>query len=314
MKKTIGIIITLVLALLVFTGCSVNVDYEVKVNKDGSGEIAYIYGFSKETLESLQVKAEDMVASMKGQAEESDYTTEYYEDDELAGFKARKHIENLEKDFSLQEAFGEEYVKDNESNKIVVKSGLLLTKVSQKGEIDLTSMDDNMKDIVKMRYTVKLPVNVSKSNATEVSKDKKELTWDLVAGEVNTIEYNAKGFNFLAKFILVLALIIIIVVAYILLVKNNIIKIGKGQKGDKKLKKEENKEISLPQQEDKDTVLKEDVEKEIEEKKIEYTDKKTKEKNENKPVKKKTVSKTTHNENKSVKKKTPKKEETKKEK
>ena len=160
MKKTIGIIISLILTLLILTGCSVNVDYEVKVNKNGSGDVSYIYGFSKETLESLQVKAEDMVASMQEQAEESDYTTEYYEDDEIAGFKATKHIENLEKDFSLQEAFGEQYVKDNENNKIIVKSSIFSTKVSQKGEIDLSSMDDNMKDIVKLKYTVKLPVPV----------------------------------------------------------------------------------------------------------------------------------------------------------
>ena len=43
MKKTIGIITILIVMLTVLTGCSVNVDYEVKINSNGSGEITYIY-------------------------------------------------------------------------------------------------------------------------------------------------------------------------------------------------------------------------------------------------------------------------------
>ena len=54
MKKRIGLIIMLIVILVALTGC-VNVDYEVEVNKNGSGEISYIFGFSKETLNNLQV-------------------------------------------------------------------------------------------------------------------------------------------------------------------------------------------------------------------------------------------------------------------
>lgn len=223
MKKRIGLIIMLIVILLALTGC-VNVDYEVEVNKNGSGEISYIYGFSKETLNNLQVSAEDMVESMKEQAEENSYTVEAYENDEISGFKASKHIEDLTKDFSLQEAFGEEYVKDKENNGIKIEKGLFITKYSQNAEIDLTSMED-LSGNVKMTYKVKLPANVkiNNSNAIEESKDiadlkkilkvreiNKELKWELTAGEINKVEFVAQGINVLAIIITVIIIAVLV--------------------------------------------------------------------------------------------------------
>ena len=217
MKKTIGLIVTLLIALLILTGC-VNVNYEVKVNKDGSGEISYLYGFSKETLKSLQVSAEDMVKEMKEQAEENNYTTEYYEDDEMAGFKASKHLNDLSKEFSLKEAFGEEYVKEDENsnNGIIIKNNFLKTKISQNAEIDLTEMKD-VASMVKMKYTVKLPVESNYNNATESSKNGKELTWNLVGGEINKIEYTAVGINVLPIILIIVLVVVAAVVCYLLI-------------------------------------------------------------------------------------------------
>ncbi|MGN1311182.1 MAG: DUF3153 domain-containing protein [Clostridia bacterium] len=208
MKKRIGLIIMLIVILVALTGC-VNVDYEVEVNKNGSGEISYIYGFSKETLNNLQVSAEDMVESMKEQAEENSYTVEAYENDEISGFKAKKHIEDLTKDFSLQEAFGEEYVKDKENNGIKIEEGLFVTKYSQNAEIDLTSMGD-LSGNVKMTYKVKLPAKAKTNNATEVSKNSKELKWELTAGEINKVEFVAQGINVLAIIITVIIIAVLV--------------------------------------------------------------------------------------------------------
>lgn len=214
MKKTIGLISMLLIMLVTLTGC-VNVDYEVKVNKDGSGDISYIYGFSKKTLESLQVTAEDMVESMKEQAEEGKYTVENYENEEITGFKATKHLEDLTKDFSLQEAFGEDYVKDNENNGIKIERGLFITKYSQNAEIDLTNMED-LAGNVKMTYKVNLPSKVKSNNATKISENNKELTWDLTAGEINKVEFVAQGVNVLPIAIIV-AIVVIVVIAVIIL-------------------------------------------------------------------------------------------------
>lgn len=206
MKKTIGLISMLLIILVTLTGC-VNVDYEVEVKQNGSGEISYIYGFSKETLEKLQVSAEDMVESMKEQAEENSYTVEAYENDEISGFKASKHIEDLTKDFSLQEAFGEEYIKDTENNGIKIEKSLFTVKYSQNADIDLTSMAE-LGESVKMTYKVKLPTKAKTNNATE-SKGK-ELTWNLTAGEVNKIEFTATGVNLVSLIIVILSIVLVV--------------------------------------------------------------------------------------------------------
>ena len=213
MKKTIGIIAMLLVTLVMLTGC-VNINYEVDVNKNGSGEISYIYAFSKESLKSLQVSAEDMVSSMKEQAEKSEYKTEVYEDDEYSVFKASKHVNNLETEFSFQEAFGEDYVKENENNKengIKITNNLFKTKVSQNAEIDLTSMKD-ITSVVTMKYTVKLPVKIKSNNATEVNG--KTLTWNLVGGEVNKIEFTASSINVLPVLVIIIVVIGAAVVCY----------------------------------------------------------------------------------------------------
>jgi len=245
MKKTIGLIVTLLITLVMLTGC-VNVNYEVKVNKNGSGDISYVYAFKKESIKSFNANIEDMLSSMKKQAEDNGYKTESYEDDEYIGFKSIKHLNNLTEDFSLQEAFGEEYVKEDEEkkdNNIKIKNNLFKTTISQNAEIDLTKMKD-VATIVTMNYTVKLPVKASSNNATEVSKTGKELTWNLTGGEINKIEYIATGINILPIILIVLLVIIAIAVVLYLLVFRK-----KNKKEDKKdvtkeTKKVENKNVN----------------------------------------------------------------------
>ena len=206
MKKTIGLIIVLILTLIILTGCA-EINYQVEVNRDGSGEISYIYGISKEVLQQLNVSADDFVSEMKEQAQESKYQVEAYEDENIAGFKANKHIENLNEEFSLEEAFGEEYVKDTEDNGIKVEKGLFVTKYSQVAELDLTTLSEDEQGIT-MAYQVKLPAKVANSNATEVLDNGKTLKWNLTGGEVNKIEFTAQELN-----ILPIAIIVVIGVA-----------------------------------------------------------------------------------------------------
>ena len=193
MKKTIGLIVILIIMLIGLTGC-VNINYEVEVHKDGSGEISYVYGISKEALKSIDTTSESLVSTYKEQAEKNGYTTEKYEDENIEGFKASKHIENLEKEFSLQEAFGKAYVKDEEGNGIKVNTGFFKTQISQNAKIDLSTMED-MENTIQMKYTVKLPVTSKTNNATEVSKNGKTLTWKLVSGEINNIQFLANKIN-----------------------------------------------------------------------------------------------------------------------
>lgn len=214
MKKTIGLITILIVMLIALTGCA-QVNYEVEINKDGSGKITYIYGVSKEKIGNATDIVEQFVGTMKEQAEESGYTVELYEDGEISGFKANKYIANLTQDFSLEEAFGEEYVKDTENNKINIENNFWTTTYSQNAELDLTNLKDTN---VEMIYTIKLPTKVKTSNASSVSKDGKELVWSLKSGEINTIEFVAEEINMmLIVIIAVVAIAVIVVVAIVIL-------------------------------------------------------------------------------------------------
>lgn len=49
----------LIIALVTLTGC-MNVNYEVKLNEDGSAEISYLLGYDKSFLSSMGVSTEDL--------------------------------------------------------------------------------------------------------------------------------------------------------------------------------------------------------------------------------------------------------------
>lgn len=221
MKKTIGIVLILLVMLVTLTGC-VSVNYEVKVNRNGSGDISYVYAFSQDTLKSFNISAEDMVQVMKEQAQENGYKVEPYETEELAGFKASKHLKNLNKEFSLQEAFGDEYIKDNENNTIKIEKSLFTTKYSQNAEIDLTSIQE-MASEVQMQYKITLPAKAKTNNASEVEKLGKTLTWNLEGGKVNKVEFTAIQINIL-PIIIILAAVIIVATVFIILKRKKVTK------------------------------------------------------------------------------------------
>lgn len=221
MKKTVGLIIMLIVMLVALTGCA-KVNYEVKVNKDGSGEITYIYGVERNKIGNSNDIIEEFVRTMKEQAEKSGYNVELYENDEISGFKANKHIEDINKDFSLEEAFGKEYVKDTENNKINIEKSFLITKYSQNTELDLTNFSNTN---VEMTYKIKLPTKVKISNANSISKNGKELTWNLRGGESYKITFEAEQINILSIVVIAVVVILIVVaIIFIILKKKHVTK------------------------------------------------------------------------------------------
>ncbi len=195
MKKILSLVLVMILMLVVLTGC-VNINYTVKVNKDGSGDITYIYGIQRSALESMQMSADDVMADMKNEVQDSEYTIESYETDTEIGFKASKHIENVTTDLSLEEAFGEKYVTDSEENVIKIEKTSGKTKYSQNALIDLSSMEDMNYMGITMKYSISLPtkIDADKTNGT-ISEDGKTVTWDLVIGEVNEVKFEATSGN-----------------------------------------------------------------------------------------------------------------------
>lgn len=260
MKKVLSLATIMVMIAIALTGC-VNVNYEVTLNEDGTADIAYVYGFEKEFLEEMGTTAEDMTSDMKESAEASEYEIEAYSDDNVEGFRAKKHVEDLA-NISLEEAFGSEYVTDSEENQLKVEKKGLNTVYSQNAKIDLTSMDPSMASMVTMKYTVNLPVKAGENNASEVSKDGKTLTWNLEAGAVNEINFKASSSGtMLTIVIIVVALVIIgIVIAVIISTKKSKKENDKVENTDVELdaKKEEEKEIEVKSEETSEEVVKEE--------------------------------------------------------
>mgnify|MGYP003292940142 CR=1 FL=1 len=211
MKKTIGLIIILIIMLITLTGCA-EVNYEIEINEDGSGEITYIYGVEKGKIGGAEDLVEQFVGTFKEQAEESGYKVEVYENQEISGFKANKHLNDLEKEFSLEEAFGEEYVKDTENNKIKIEKNFWTTRYSQNTELDLTKLNDTN---IEMTYKIKIPIEAKTSNASETIGN--VLTWNLKSGKINKIEFVAEKINMLPIAIISAVAVVIIVITVIII-------------------------------------------------------------------------------------------------
>ena len=244
MKKLLSLAFLLIVMMVILTGC-VTVDYQVTVNKDGTGKISYVYGFEKSFLEQMGTSIEDMTADMKQTAETEGFSIESYSDDNVEGFRAIKEVEDITSGLSLSEAFGEANVKDSEDNNIKIEKGLFGANYSQNGVIDLSSMEDMSMYGVTLKYSVNLPVKAGANNATEVSADGKTLSWELKGGEKNSIEFTAKGAgSIMTIIILVVVLVVAGAVAAIVLVA------GKKGKNDVVAKENlEDKDIEIEDEE-----------------------------------------------------------------
>lgn len=201
MKKTIKSAILLIIVgmlLFVLTGC-VNVNYEIKLEKDGSGDVSYMMGYDKQFLKSIGAKQEDLEGDdtfneMQDEAEEKGYTVDKYEDELTYGFKASKHVENIQEEFNVGNVIGE----DIEDDKILFEESFLKTKYYQNTKLDLSAIEgeddvftNSILGQMKISYKIVLPFKVGENNATTVSEDGKTLEWTLKAGQLNEISFEA---------------------------------------------------------------------------------------------------------------------------
>lgn len=228
MKKTlknIAIIAILAIILLTLTGCA-NVNYDIKLNKDGSGDISYVIGYDKSFLSSIGVETSSLendnsFDEMEEQAKQNGYTVEKYEDDNTYGFKATKHVNNIQEEFDINNV-----ANSGESGKIMYEKTLLKTRYYQDSKIDLTDAISDDEDAamlkavmsgIKISYKITLPFKAGSNNATTVSEDRKTIEWTLKAGEVNEVKFEAaQDYGMYALAVLALILVIVAAVAVML--------------------------------------------------------------------------------------------------
>ncbi len=275
MKKTlknIVIIAILGIILLTLTGCA-NVNYDIKLNKDGSGDISYVIGYDKSFLASIGVETSSLqndnsFDEMEEQAKQNGYTIEKYEDDNTYGFKATKHANNIQEEFDLNDEAGS---NNAETSKIMYEKTLLKTRYYQDSKVDLTDiLSDNeeaamLKAVMsqmKVSYRITLPFRVGSNNATIVSEDGKTIEWTLKVGEVNEIKFEAsQDYGMYALLGLAVVLVIVAVVSVFLF--------KKAKKTEKVKPVEVKKEETKPVVEKTQTEEKNET---VEEEKVEVTE------------------------------------------
>ena len=255
MKKAIKTLIGIMLMLLLFiglTGCA-NVNYEINLKKDGSGEVSYIIGYDKNFLNSMQVSVESLKQDnsfddMKKQATQEGYEIEVYEDDNTYGFKAHKKVNNIQEDFRISQ-----YEEDE--NRICFEKTLFKTSFSQNAKLDLSNLtgkeqQDTITTAVlgqmKISYKIVLPFKVGQNNATTVSEDGKTLEWTLKAGQTNEVQFTAEQNDTFMVICIGIAIIGIIFVIFIVMRRNN----SKKTQEVKPIKTVQNKEEIVKQEQE----------------------------------------------------------------
>lgn len=228
--KNMALIVILGIILFTLTGCA-NVNYDIKLNKDGSGDITYVIGYDKSFLASIGVETSSLendnsFSEMEEQAKQNGYTIEKYEDDNTYGFKATKHANNIQEEFDLNDEAGS---NNAETSKIMYEKTLLKTRYYQDSKVDLTDiLSDNeeaamLKAVMsqmKVSYRITLPFRVGSNNATIVSEDGKTIEWTLKVGEVNEIKFEAsQDYGMYALLGLAVVLVIVAVVSVFLFKK-----------------------------------------------------------------------------------------------
>lgn len=271
--KTILFVVIMAIVLFCLTGCA-NVNYEIKLNKDGSGEVSYTMGYDKAFLSSMGVTTEDLskdstLDEMKEEAEKEGYTIEKYEDDDTYGFKASKVVTNIQEEFSVENTIGESDNKNDD--RILYEKSLLKTKYSQNAKMNLTfdegsstqetAMMNTIMGQMKISYKIVLPFKAGENNATTVSEDGKVLTWELKTGKENTIQFVAQeDYTMIALGGLAVILLLVVIIIIVIVRK----------KGKKTLQKQE--KVVAPAQEQEtvkeeietqETTKTEEIEKEI---------------------------------------------------
>ena len=204
-------------------------DYEVKVNRDGSGEIVFTYGFTEEFLEQMGTTAAEYTMDIRENAEGVGFTVEehsftdriaieeypYYEEREIAGIRARKYVHDVTQAIDLEAIFGEDRVIT--SGNIEMETGMFTINVSKDGIVDLSQLEDLSNYGVHFKYSISLPVNVVEHNADYVSSDGRTLTWELAQGEENSIQFEARGLAVATYVVIIGAITLVVIVAIVVI-------------------------------------------------------------------------------------------------
>lgn len=254
MKRIIKTTIVLMFMLIVLAGCT-NTEYNVKINRNGSGKVEYNIQFDKNGLEEKikengleKDSAWDLVATLEPfkniieAAKKNGYDVEYIEEEgKMVGCKASKNYDNMQ-DFKIQDSVGDTYITITDDSGIKTEKNFFITKFSQSVTVETNKGGDV---INKVEISYKFPKGIVKSNADEKSGIiHSNRTWNLGNRESKKIEYTVYTLNLLP-----IIIIVVIIIAIVCLVIKKVDKgkekteKNKDKKLDKKSKSKEDKKV-----------------------------------------------------------------------
>lgn len=252
MKKKILSLSAIIMLLFTLTGC-VKFNANMSINKDKSMKYSVIYAFDTTIFgEQSIISSED-----KNELIKKGYTIEEYSEGNMKGYTISKNFKNIDKVSSTGEVLYDisGILDDDSDNDIFyVKKGFLKNRYKayfkfDSSESDLNddannitddeddSMDDdstvsledelnidglnNINTNMDLKFVVNLPYSAISNNATDVSNDKKTLTWNLMSDKEQFIEFEFELKNSISKYIFIA--LGILLSAFILCVVINII-------------------------------------------------------------------------------------------
>lgn len=208
MKRCKLFIIALSLMLLV-SGCS-NVNTTMKINKDKSMNLSYIISLDKNYLGNKTFN--DLFSSKNiNNLENNGYNVTDYEDDNNFGYKIStnvKDIDNISSSEDLKINLLSLLYSNVQDELYIFKrtDGVLKNQYEANFSVDLSeALQENPNILTNMvttpvlsySFSLELPSEVITSNATNISADKKTLTWqfDNIYNNHSNITFTFEAYN-----------------------------------------------------------------------------------------------------------------------
>lgn len=236
MKRTLVTCIILLLAIVLLSGC-IRLHTNITVNKDGSGQVEYIFAVNPAILEKSE---EETFAELKIEAQKRGFQIEEYHTADYVGIKIAKDFEdinNLKENAGVMNALYQddqnevlagERMKGFFSPEIKVDKSWFYTTIKLNGVIDLSNEEQGLSSeeamqqqlaykMLDLALTINLPVRPVEFNADKLTNNGRTLTWQLIAGQKNEIIFKVQMYNLTNIIITAIAgLIILVIIIYLI--------------------------------------------------------------------------------------------------
>lgn len=221
MKRVIKLF-SIITLLILSSGC-VKYDFSVNVGKDKS--VAFEYVLAIDVSKSENINEEIISKDDESKYREKGYNVTEYNEGNYKGIKLSKKFNNIDeisyvydiKEYILGSDEDNNFVDFFKVDKNVYKNMYFIDlKFSSEESTNSLSKDYDIGDIseyLEGSFSITVPYNYYKNNATSVSNDGHTLTWDLTKLNGENIELEFEIYNILPIAISIfLALCIIIII------------------------------------------------------------------------------------------------------